>query len=143
MKYARFFPIYYLAASLLLVFFSSCDDIFEEDISDKSVLIASPSNGATITDNQLWFVWNKLEGAHSYHIAVVSPKFDSIQSYVCDTILCDSLLNGYKLKLTLPNGEYQWSIQAKNSGYESLVNYSHFKILSDEKQKDDLPIIGS
>lgn len=104
MKHARFCPICYLAASVLLVFFSSCDDIFEEDISDKSVLIAYPSNGATITDNQLWIVWNKLEEAHSYHIAVVSPKFDNIQSYVCD-ILCDSLLNGYKLKQTLPNGD--------------------------------------
>lgn len=133
MRHVGFYLIFSLTVCLLSQVLCSCDDIFEEDISDKKVQIVSPSDGAVLTSDKMWLVWNKLEGAHYYHISVVSPRFDNIQSYVCDTVLCDSLLSGYKLEVKLTDGDYQWAIRAKNSAYESLTNYSSFKVLADEE----------
>ncbi len=112
-------------ASLLL---SSCDDFFEEDISDQTVQVIAPYDGAELTSNQVTMAWNGVEGAKQYHVVVVSPSFENAESYVCD-----SILTGYTCELELPSGDYQWSIRAENSGYQSLTTYLDFKIAGDEE----------
>lgn len=124
MKHVKF--SYFLFTALFAM--SSCDDFFEEDISDRTIQVVCPTDGAELSSSKLSFVWKEEEGAESYHVIVVSPSFKNIQSYVCDTILTD-----YKFELELPAGDYQWSLQGKNSGYESLTNYLTFKIASDEE----------
>lgn len=126
MKHTKFHFIQLLAITALLI--SSCDDFFEEDISDKTIQVVCPVNGATLSSSQLSFVWSEEEGAEKYHIVIVSPNFENIQSYVCDTTLTN-----YKMELNLPKGDYQWSIQAENFGYKSLINYLTFKITDNEK----------
>lgn len=111
--------------SLLL---SSCDDFFEEDISDKTIQVVCPSDNAEIASNKLSFAWTEEEGVDKYHIIIVSPSFDNTQQFVCDTLLASN-----KMELQLPKGEYQWSIQAENFGYKSLINFLTFKITVDEK----------
>lgn len=112
----------------MLLMLSSCDDFFEEDISGKTIQAVFPTEGILLSSNQVSFVWNEEEGAEKYHVIVVTPTFESIQNYVCDT-----LIDANTMKLDLPDGEYQWSIQAENSAYKSLANYLTFKIAADEK----------
>ena len=126
MKNTRIYAAFLL--SFLLIQFSSCDDFFEKDISKKSIQVLSPCDGIELLSTQVHFVWNKEEGVDAYHIAVVSTSFDSIQTYACDTLISTN-----SMKLNLPVGKYQWSIQAENFGYKSLVSYMTFKIIDNEK----------
>lgn len=117
-----------LFATLAMFVLSSCDDFFEEDISDKTIQIVCPADGAELSVNKLSFVWDEEEGVETYHVIIVSPNFNNVQSYVCDTLLAD-----YKFELELPTGDYEWAIRGKNSGYESLTSYQTFKIIGNEK----------
>lgn len=126
MKHTKMHFIQLLAIAALSM--SSCDDFFKEDISDKTIQVVCPSDGAELSSNQLSFVWTEEEGVENYHIVIVSPNFEKVQSYVCDTIIAN-----YKMELNLPKGDYQWSIQAENFGYKSLINYLTFKITDNEK----------
>lgn len=113
----------------LLLTLSSCDDFFEEDISDKTIQVVFPTDGISLSSNQVSFAWNEQEGAEKYHVVVVTPAFENIQNYVCDTLVDTNIM-----KLDLPDGDYQWSIQAENFGYKSQTNYLTFKITpKDEK----------
>lgn len=107
---------------------SSCDDFFEKDISEKTVQVISPTNDIELSGNRATFVWELEEGAETYHVVIVSPSFDYIQKYVCDSVLTEN-----RMSLELPSGEYQWFIQAENFGYKSLRNYLNFKIINNEK----------
>lgn len=126
MKHTKnyFLPLLAIATFLL----SACDDFLEKDISDKKVQVICPQDGAELHSNLLYFAWNEQEGAEKYHVRIVSPAFKNIQKYVCDT-----LLTSYKMELKLPKGEYEWSVQAENFGYKSLINYLAFKITGDEE----------
>ncbi|MCM1722609.1 hypothetical protein [Bacteroides ovatus] len=126
MKYSFFYFIQLLTIVSLLL--SSCDDFFEDDISDKTIQVICPSDKTEISSNKISFVWSEEDGVEKYHVVIVSPSFDKAQQLVCDTIL-----TSYKMELQLPKGDYQWSIQAENSGYKSLINYLTFKIKVDEE----------
>ena len=112
--------IFTLLISLILF---SCEDIFEKDITNDSVMILSPLSKNSIQSDKVTFLWELLEGADQYHIVVVSPSFENIQTYVCD-----SLTDKYTISLSLPAGEYEWSIQARNSAYESQKKNVSFKV---------------
>jgi hypothetical protein len=102
---------------------TACDDIFVKNISDKTVNIVSPVNHATLSQTKTTLVWETMEGAENYQIVIVSPSFDHIETYVCD-----SVTPNYKLKLPLSEGTYEWSVRASNSAYYSLNSYGTFQI---------------
>jgi len=126
MKYSFFYFIQLLIIVSLLL--ASCDDFFEDDISDKTIQVICPSDKIEISSNKIFFVWSEEDGVEKYHVVIVSPSFDKAQQLVCDTILTSN-----KMELQLPKGDYQWSIQAENFGYKSLINYLTFKIKVDEE----------
>ena len=126
MKYSFFYFIQLLIIVSLLL--ASCDDFFEDDISDKTIQVICPSDKIEISSNKIFFVWSEEDGVEKYHVVIVSPSFDKAQQLVCDTILTSN-----KMELQLPKGDYQWSIQAENFGYKSLINYLTFKITVDEE----------
>lgn len=108
---------------LLSLSLTACDDIFVEDISDNEVTLVAPANHVVLNNADVTLVWDTLEGAEQYQVIVVSPSFDRIESYVCDSITDD-----YKLKVTLTSGEYEWSVQAHNSAYSSLKSIGSFEV---------------
>lgn len=126
MKYTRTYSVCILLGFLLLLI--SCDDFFVKDISKINIKVQLPANGCELLQNRVSFVWEEEEGVDTYHVVVVTPSFDSIQTYLCDTVLSSN-----KMKLNLMAGKYQWSIQAENFGYKSLVNYMTFKVNNNEK----------
>ena len=115
--------LFYSFLLLIMSCLIACDDIFVEDISDDSVSLIAPGEGVTLKNNEVTLVWEALEGAEDYLIVVVSPEFDNILTYICDSItdMC-------KMKLTLDSGQYEWSVQARNSAYESLKSIRNFEI---------------
>ena len=118
----------WIFGGLIAVCCTACDDFIEEDISDNRVNILAPKDKVMLDSNQLTLVWEELEGAESYHVVVVSPSFDDIVYYACDSVTED-----YKLNVSLPNGIYEWSVQAVNSAYTSLKSCDKFQIVGDEK----------
>ncbi len=101
----------------------SCDDIFVKDISDKTVNIIAPISDTTLNDHEVSLVWETIEGADNYQVIIVSPSFSNIQKITCDSITTD-----YKLKLTLENGSYEYSVQAHNFAYSSLKSSRQFTV---------------
>ncbi|PXY41150.1 hypothetical protein DMB65_09350 [Flavobacterium cheongpyeongense] len=90
----------------------SCDDILEEDISDNTVQLISPTENTTIESNVVNFKWSSLKGADKYRI----------QIYEDEILLLDSLTASTNLTLPLETGSYSWSVRGENYAYESLYS---------------------
>ncbi|RUT69888.1 hypothetical protein D0817_14840 [Flavobacterium cupreum] len=95
---------------LLLV---SCEDVFEEDISDDIIEVVSPKDNTTIESNVVNFQWNEIDGAKKYRLQVLD---------INETIVVDSLVAKTSLNIPLLTGSYQWKVRGENFAYES--NYS-------------------
>jgi hypothetical protein len=100
----------------------ACKSIIEEDLTEKKIIVNSPSSGASTTYNQL-FWWEKVEGAITYQLQVATPRFDSLQQLKLDTIVKTN-----KITFTLPSGKYEWRVRAVNGSYETPYNGSFFTI---------------
>lgn len=100
---------------------AACDDIFEEDISDRRVEAISPADGVHLLPGECHFRWQTLEDADGYLLTVVSPSFARAERLIVDTMMLDTLGAAHRFgcKVLLTEGEYQWSLRAFNSGYES------------------------
>ncbi|WP_343696893.1 hypothetical protein [Flavobacterium sp.] len=98
----------------LAVFAYSCEDILEEDISDDTIQIISPTKDAKIESNVVNFKWNTLKGADKYRIQV----FESNQ-----VLVLDSLTTKSSLTLPLESGSYIWRVRAENYAYESTYSF--------------------
>jgi hypothetical protein len=96
------------------ILFFSCDDVFEQDISNINVTLLGPMNGLETESVIHTFLWEIVKGADSYNFQIVSPNFHSIESVVMDTILVDS-----KILITLKPGKFQWRVNAVNSYFKS------------------------
>lgn len=103
--------------------FSACGDIFVKDISEEQIKIVTPKDNVVIKNNEITMVWEALEDAEEYHVIIVAPSFSKVLYYACDSVTKD-----YKIKISLPNGAYEWSVQATNSAYVSLKTYDKFQI---------------
>ncbi|KLT68388.1 MULTISPECIES: hypothetical protein [Flavobacterium] len=92
----------------------SCEDILEEDISDDTVQILSPTNNSEIESNVVSFKWNSLKGSDKYRIQV----------YGSDQILIlDSLTTKTAITLPLEAGDYVWRVRGENYAYESIYSF--------------------
>jgi len=103
-----------MLAMILLV---SCNDIFEEDLSDDIVTLTLPANGTITTTQATSFLWSEVAGATSYNIEVVTPSFFGLTSYISDTTITSNTIT-----LTMYPGTYQWRVRAENFG--SSTSYS-------------------
>lgn len=105
--------------ALLLMY--ACGDIFETDISGKEVHVTAPVDDAGVTEGNVSFLWEVLDGAQKYHVTVVTPDFEHAVTAVKDTLVYpDSLAVSLGFRMRLAAGGYQWSIQAFNSAYGSV-----------------------
>lgn len=109
--------IYFFLMSLLCLLIIGCDDIIEQDITDKTVELRSPANGLQASQNLHQFSWAELDGATNYRLQIVSPSFDSIVHLIVDTDLETTIQ-----EITLNPGVYQWMVIGENFGYETANN---------------------
>lgn len=93
---------------------TSCEAIFERNISEDTLTLIIPENNDTSETNQIHFKWEEMKGATHYRIQLVQPSFASIDAYILD-----SLVEGESFYYILEPGDYQFQIRGENSAYES------------------------
>jgi hypothetical protein len=111
----------FCALPLLLLFpviigmsFSSCNAIFEKNITEDTLQLILPMNNDTSLVNNIHFKWEKMDGAVFYNLQIVQPSFSAINSFVLD-----STIKGEEFYYALAPGTYQFKICGENSAYQS------------------------
>jgi uncharacterized protein YegP (UPF0339 family) len=113
----------------------SCEDILEEDISNDTVQIISPTKDSKIESNVVGFKWNNIKGADKYRIQI----FESDQ-----VLLLDSLTTKTSITLPLKAGNYLWRVRAENYAYESIYSFpSNFSTTIPEDLTNQQVILSS
>lgn len=109
-----------LTLLLLPIFLFSCDDVFEEDITEETLVVISPSESSIIESNVVNFQWTELEGAKKYRIEV----YDITDDKILDTLIANKTNFIYPMS----QGNYKWKARGENFAYQSkystLVNFS-------------------
>lgn len=112
---------------LLILFFTSCSDFLEDDLTEDSIELITPMNNIVTLESNMTFTWEALEGATGYEIQIVAPSFDSILSFVAKT----DLGNTIRFDTSLLAGSYEWKLIGYNSAYETESDIFQFEILED------------
>lgn len=99
---------------LVIISFYACDDILEEDITDDSIQITYPLEGAVIDGNNVQFSWQHLDGADDYRVQVLNEN---------QTIIVDSLVSENQLNYSIGEGNYQWRVKGENFAYETEYTF--------------------
>ncbi|MBL4705806.1 MAG: hypothetical protein JKY54_14870 [Flavobacteriales bacterium] len=102
----------------------SCNDIFEEDLSDDILTLTLPADGTITTTQSTYFLWDQVAGATQYNLEVVSPSFFGITSYVYDSIVTSN-----SITLTLYPGTYEWRVRAENFGSSTAYSEMYSLII--------------
>jgi len=95
----------------------SCDEVLEKSLKDKKVVLLAPVNNLTTTTTTHNLYWEQIDGATSYQVQIVSPRFDSIVTLVADTFV-----ENVKFNIELKKGVYQWRVMASNNS--TVSSYS-------------------
>ncbi len=98
-----------------LVIFIGCDDFFDEDLKDISVVLVAPADELETSNSSFTFWWNEVDGASKYNLQIVSPNFEVIEKLVLDTNL-----TGTQFEVQLYPGFFQWRVKAFNGSSETL-----------------------
>ena len=117
-----------IAVLFSLLLLTGCDDLFEKDISDKSVKLYAPSSGLVTGSTEIIFSWSSVDGASDYNFQLVSPSYN--QPY---ELIADSILSETSLTLSLASGKYAWRVKAENSAYETPFPEPSVLTIDDEE----------
>ncbi|WP_075603172.1 hypothetical protein [Saccharicrinis aurantiacus] len=136
MKFYKFKFIYDVFAKnkviavIISITLVSCVDLFEENISDASIDIVSPSDSSVLNNQNVTLLWNEVFGVSKYQIQMVTPDFKS-----ADAVIFDTLIDDTSLKVELYQGNFQWRLKGTNSAYQSDFQTYSFSIdtISDNK----------
>ncbi|RYG54869.1 MAG: hypothetical protein EOO01_00190 [Chitinophagaceae bacterium] len=92
----------------------SCDDIIEHDITNDTVQLVSPLDGAQVESNVVAFKWNTLEYADKYRIQVYGAN---------QAISLDSVVTNNHITIPMSPGTYNWRVRGENSAYVSTYAF--------------------
>lgn len=115
----------YKTLSLFFLLFTllSCEDIFEEDISNIQLVILSPLEGQVVNGNTVNFNWEFVEDADTYQLQLFH-----LGQIVQDTSIVNNTFNAF-----LDSGNYSWRLKAKNNAYETAYNFPiNFEVTESE-----------
>jgi hypothetical protein len=105
----------------------ACDDIIEvEDISERTVTLVAPTDGAILNASTIHFDWESVEDAESYRIQIATPDFDAPLQIVADATVPDSTATTFSVSLDA--GAYQWRVRAQNSDYYTSYTTQIFTV---------------
>ena len=103
--------VYLILITLIL---TNCEDIFEKDISNEKVTLLSPEDNIESEETNQLFWCQKIEGALSYQIQIISPDWENIE-----TLVLDSISETEKINFTLNPGIYSWRIKGTNGSSQT------------------------
>ena len=99
---------------LFLLFFLSCEDIIERDITGDEVVLKTPSAGYATSIQEQIFWWDEIVGATHYELMIVSPDI-----LAPDILLLDTVIIKNQFTWELDTGRYEWCVKGLNSSYET------------------------
>lgn len=108
MRIKEFFHIM-MVLSVVSMICIGCDEVFEDDLSEETVVVIAPTNGLSTSILSHTFWWEPVEDARGYNLTIVSPSFDNIERLIVDTNI-----TGTKFNYTLFPDSFEWSIRAYN-----------------------------
>ena len=106
---------------VLLATFLSCEAIFIEDISDRTVVLLAPTNNTEVTNGDVIFTWHSVEDAEMYQIQIATPNFQNASQF-----LLDSLITTTSFIKDLEIRDYEWRVKASNSDYSTEYSTNAF-----------------
>jgi len=124
-------------ASMLFIslFFTACDDVFEDDITDDNITISTPLNGTILAGNSVAFPWHSNSGSDDYRVQV---------SNVSNVIVIDSLVPTNSITFPLTPGEYSWRVRGENFAYQTAYTFPvAFTLEASEVMTDQTVILNS
>lgn len=93
---------------------TGCKELTEVNLSGRQVAILAPVD-ALITNSTInSFAWDVMDGAKSYQLQIVSPRFDSVTRFVLDTTITKTTYTA-----TLSPAVYEWRIRGINNSSQS------------------------
>ena len=115
----------------------------EKDITREIVTVISPQSKAEIVKPEVNFSWNPVDGANHYRLLVASPSFAAMEWLAADRVMEETLF-----KQELPDGPYEWQVQALNDEFKTVSAIHPFRVrtekdLSGQKMTVIAPATGS
>ena len=87
-----------------------------QNLSQQTVLLVNPTNGAILSDSLVNFLWQGLENATEYKLQVASPNFTN-----SSFIKINENLTADNFSTHLVPGNYKWRVRGEND--ISISNY--------------------
>jgi hypothetical protein len=113
----------------------ACQNLLEQDISDQMVVLNSPPDQMHSDNYNQTFWWNKVDGATTYNLQVVSPSFENIKRLVLDTNLSSN-----QFIYSFYPDTFTWRVKAYNPASETQYTYATFYI--DSTQGPQIPVLN-
>jgi len=124
---SRSFSLILIPMLVLSCILSSCEQVLlQTDISDKTVILNAPADGASLDFTSINFNWTAIEDASQYRFQLATPDFDNANQILEDIVL-DSIT---QYTLVLNENEYQWRVQALNNAYKTEFSEASFSVVS-------------
>jgi hypothetical protein len=95
---------------LICLLLSSCDEVFEQNLNNQSVILDTPTDSLISNNRSVIFSWNQMDASTLYVLQLASPGFDSTSSILLDTTISQNFYLG-----SLDSGSFQWRVRAYNS----------------------------
>lgn len=102
----------YITLTLLCAI--GCEAVFEDNLSNESIIILAPLENTQVTVGDVSFTWESIDNADSYQIQIATPNFEN-----ANQILLDSITEDSRVVHNLDVGTYQWRVKGANSAYET------------------------
>ena len=117
----------------------SCEEILlEEEIIESEFQLFAPSENSTVKTSHVHFTWSAVEGGRQYQIQIAAPDFQAPMQVIT------KMVEENQTSVDLNEGNYEWRVQATNSGYETPFSLpTRFKVaLSDNFSDQALALIS-
>jgi hypothetical protein len=102
--------IYSLPFICYLFCIGGCKEVFERVLDKDKIVLLAPGNNVISVNADQTFSWQPVDEATYYELQIVTPRFDSIVSFIADTTIRQNFM-----ALTLDTTRYQWRVRAFNA----------------------------
>lgn len=122
---------------LVLLCLGGCKEFFESSLEGQKLSLLAPADRLESNSYKQSFWWEQNFDASIYRLQVVSPKFDSVASFVLDTVITAD-----KFTYTLEPGKYQWRVRAENGSSRTEYYTRSFTIYPSSLGSQSLQLIN-
>jgi hypothetical protein len=109
---------------ILILAAYSCSELQEPSLDAEIIEVFIPRDSLRTDILSQEFYWYELRGAMNYHFQIAQPSFKYI-----NRLLKDTIMEGTRIKVSLPPGEYEWRVRAFNNS--SATDFTLHKLFID------------